>query len=479
MEWSASQQLRDTTRKQLVQPKEKQNIGLIQELKEVSDHLQQEESAVLKEIEEQYPRYAELMNPKPITLPELRSNIIQDHEILLEYVVTDEKTVIFIISKDNFKSITIDLPSSQLRYDIEQVRSSLMNPQDKFDTTIAYKLYTKLFQPAEEYITNKKVIYIVPDGPLYYLPFEILITSNESQDSSLNFLLADPHHYTFVYVPSASILSSIRRDSRWKQPRSNQNPVLAFGDPVYSKDELDLDNTKLTAMSQGAIDITRSLQNRVTGFEDLKFDRLPNTTKEILGIRDVYELPNDSHSQAIHLRLEALETKVKEHDLASSRYIHFATHGILGSEVKGAWQQPSLVLSLYGEEQDVYGTNKNDGFLQMDEIFNLTMNADLVTLSACQTALGKESMGEGLIGLTRAFLYAGTPSIVVSLWNVNDLSTPHFMEQFYRNLKGGMSKGKALREAKLDWFYQDEKGQDQKHRHPYYWANFILIGNWK
>jgi CHAT domain-containing protein len=110
------------------------------------------------------------------------------------------------------------------------------------------------------------------------------------------------------------------------------------------------------------------------------------------------------------------------------------------------------------------------------------MHADLVTLSACQTGLGKEIKGEGLIGLTRAFLYAGTPSIVVSLWNVNDLSTAHFMKQFYQNLKDGMSKGEALREAKLEmmnWFYQDEKGQDQKHNHPYYWANFILIGNWQ
>ena len=116
--------------------------------------------------------------------------------------------------------------------------------------------------------------------------------------------------------------------------------------------------------------------------------------------------------------------------------------------------------------------SKEDGALQMSEVMRLKLNADLVTLSACRTGLGKLLNGEGIIGLTRAFLYAGADSVVVSLWNVNDMATATLMKSFYKNLKQGMSKDEALRRAKLELI----NGQKQAWRHPYYWASFVLVG---
>lgn len=124
-----------------------------------------------------------------------------------------------------------------------------------------------------------------------------------------------------------------------------------------------------------------------------------------------------------------------------------------------------VVLSLNGEGEE-------DGVLQMNEIFNLDLKADMVVLSACQTGLGKVVGGEGMIGLTRAFMYAGTPSVVVSLWNVNDRFTAEFMGSFYRHLKAGTSKVEALRQAKLEMFRSDIPA----YRFPYYWAPFVLVG---
>jgi len=145
-------------------------------------------------------------------------------------------------------------------------------------------------------------------------------------------------------------------------------------------------------------------------------------------------------------------------------YLHFATHGLIDEESPGL---SSLVLT---SEK----SSGEDGFLQAAEIFDLKLNADLVVLSACQTGLGKLIRGEGMVGLTRAFMYAGTPSVVVSLWSVSDISTADLMGEFYKNLiKNKLSKTDALRKAQLSLM------TDEKYAHPFYWAPFILVGDWR
>jgi CHAT domain-containing protein len=187
---------------------------------------------------------------------------------------------------------------------------------------------------------------------------------------------------------------------------------------------------------------------------------------------------------AIYLGPTATEENVKGNEhLSTARRIHFATHGLISEKQP---QYSGLVLSLPFKEdpgpktQDPGPSTKDqeprtkdtveDGLLQVYEIFNLTLNADLVVLSACETGLGKEVKGEGLIGLTRAFLYAGTPSVAVSLWSVADRSTARLMVNFYEGLDRVKDKAEALRQAKLELM------QSPRYAHPYYWAPFILVG---
>lgn len=162
------------------------------------------------------------------------------------------------------------------------------------------------------------------------------------------------------------------------------------------------------------------------------------------------------------LGAQANEDSVKSEKLDQFRYVHFAAHGVVDEENP---RRSGIILSLDGSD-------KEDGILQMTEIMRLKLNADLVTLSACRTGLGKLVNGEGVLGLTRAFLYAGTRSVIASLWNVNVTATAELMTAFYRNLKRGLPKDEALRQAKLELL----NGKQPAWRHPYFWASFVLMG---
>ena len=174
-------------------------------------------------------------------------------------------------------------------------------------------------------------------------------------------------------------------------------------------------------------------------------------------------------------RKDASESKVKGTDLSKYDTLHFAVHGILPEEIR--WiNQPALILAR--EESK----SEQDGYLQMDEIMSLKLNAGLVVLSACNTALGEHLAGEGILGLTRAFMYAGTPSVVVSLWSVNDQSTSVLMERFYFHLTNGKGKAESLRLAKLDLIAWLKSNSDDEigvyPSSPYFWAPFVLVGAW-
>jgi CHAT domain-containing protein len=244
---------------------------------------------------------------------------------------------------------------------------------------------------------------------------------------------------------------------------------VAFGDPVYSSTE----KNKETEVDKRGFYETRGIN----------FERLTYSSQEVENIAKIFNI--DPTSECINLREKANEKRVHDLDLKNYRRIHFATHGILADEI--TWiNQPALVLSLLGTKE------KYDGFLSMDEIYDMDLNADLVVLSACKTGLGEEIRGEGLVGLTHAFIHAGTNSIVVSLWDVNDRSTSMLMERFYRNLRT-MNKSEALRQAKLDLMQGEstaskERGVggiiggdaevSQNYSHPYFWAPFVLIGKY-
>ncbi len=224
--------------------------------------------------------------------------------------------------------------------------------------------------------------------------------------------------------------------------------LLAYGDPVFSVGRAVPGAARMPELVRGAY--------RSAG---VTFPQLPNTRREVESISGTVR----AGKCRIYVGSDATEASVKHEVLSDYRMLHFATHAVMDDK---APSMSGVVLSLVN-------TGAEDGILRISEIFNLDLKADLVVLSACQTGLGKLVKGEGVIGLTRAFLYAGARRVVVSLWEVNDLATADFMGIFYRRMQAGMTPAIALRQAKLAMVRSDSPA----YRHPYFWAPFVVVGS--
>ncbi len=414
------------------------------------------------------PKYAELTSPQVAGVQQVQA-ILDKKTLLLEYALGEEKSFLWAITQGGLQAYELPM-GEMIASQIEQYLPTLRAPlygKDEADRhlELGKGLYRTLPQPATSQLQGKSKLIIVPDGDLHYLPFETLIANVRGDEKSdepsvlqtVPYLVKD---YTVTYTPSASVLVTLEKNRNANRHKEvpPQAPLLAFGDPLYEA---------APAPHTVALNVRGAYEERGGGFQ-----RLTYSAKEVEKIAGVYgiTLPSD----AVNLEENATEKRLRELELTRYRILHFATHAIVGDEVK--WiTQPALVLSLTGVG-DTY-----DGFLQMSEIFNLRLDADLVVLSACDTGRGKLRRGEGIVGLTRAFMYAGTPSVAASLWKVNDQSTSLFMEFFYRNLKEGQSKAEALRQAKTQLMqtraWSDTLGEEQSFAAPYFWAPFILIGS--
>jgi CHAT domain-containing protein len=358
--------------------------------------------------------------------------------VLVEYLIGDEELYVFIIGKTSFFSYPLKISRQDLYTKMNQATASWAT----------YELYQMVFKPLEEKIAEanqgKKIknLIIVPDEILFHQPFEMLVT----KDGETPEYLVD--HYSITYAPSASVLKPAILHVR--QPEQYAQDLLAlapFGEAETTTAQIAMKTTKNLLLS----DTLRS------GLEDVQ--PLPYSAGEVKTISNLYK-------QAIcKIGTDATKGFLKEH-ATGNRYLHLSTHGYLDSEH-----------SMYS------GLLFPDGMLQTYEIFNMDIDAELTVLSACQTGLGELKAGEGLVGLTRAFMYAGSPSVLVSLWRVSDPSTAAFMKRFYRNLNKGMTKAQALQKTKI-WmkeksYHTDEHGNVIRHDRPFYWAPFILVGAWE
>jgi CHAT domain-containing protein len=283
--------------------------------------------------------------------------------------------------------------------------------------------------------------------------------------------------HEIISLPSASTMAVLRRDTAQRQTAPKTLVVLA--DPVFEKDDERVGKMarptvgastappKEAEKSQSqAVAEERSLKHikeknaEETG--EMKISRLPFTRQEAEKILAL--VPEAERKQA--LDFDASRATATAKDLSQYRYVHFATHGYLDSERP---EFSALVLSLVDKD----GAQQS-GFLYAYEVYNLQLNSDVVVLSACETGLGKEIKGEGLVGLTRGFMYAGAPRVVVSLWSVNDKATADLMARFYRKmLKDNLRPAAALRAAQIEML------KESQWREPYYWAAFALQGEWR
>lgn len=395
---------------------------------------------LLTELKLKNPEYASLQSYKePLALSEVQNKVLRDGEVLLEYFLSEKKSAVWVVKKDTFHLLYLETTDSLVSEQITRLRKSF--PFGSEVKGICSNLYETLFKPVEKYVDDAEVVYIVPDGALHKIPFGMFY--DKEQDK---YLL---ERYPFAYIQSASVLDAIRSSPKKKAP---EGKLLAFGDPIFSEEQM-----------EGEIQIAENITREGFANKGFAFNPLPYTRKEVEAIANIMKV--ELEPPYVNLGIEANESTIKSLSLEDYRYIHFATHGYL-VDAQNPIIQPSLVLSLVGEQEE-------DGFLQMGEIFNLNLNADMVVLSGCETGMGKEVKGEGIVGLTRAFMYAGTPSVVVSLWSVQDLATALLMRDFYKNLQEGMNKAEALRQAKMSLI------EEEGYILPFYWAPFILVGEWK
>ncbi|MBI2956179.1 MAG: CHAT domain-containing protein [Acidobacteria bacterium] len=435
--------------------------------------LQDELGAVQSQVRASNPRYAALTQPQPLTLAEVQQQLLGPDILLLEYVLTEEKSYLWAVTQAS--SASYELPK---REEIDRVARrvyELLTAPARGETSAedydkaARELSRLLLGPVESELKNSRRLIIVGEGVLQFLPFSALPAPVGSGDP-----LVVTHE--IVTLPSASTLALLRQESSSRQPPARMLAILA--DPVFdSKDErvrrsTPTDDTTrqpdsasvATAPGEEDVVLRSAQESGLSRTESgLGLPRLLFTRREA---EDILSLVARGEQYAA-LDFRASKPTATSPDLADYRLLHFATHGFLNSvhpELSG------LVLSLVDPEG-----KPQDGFLRLHDVFNLNLRADVVVLSACQTGLGQQIHGEGLVGLTRGFMYAGAPRVLVSLWNVEDEATAALMVRFYRHLLGKkrLSPAAALRAAQLSML------KEKRWRSPFYWAAFVLQGEWR
>jgi CHAT domain-containing protein len=432
--------------------------------------------AVETEIRQNSPRYAALTQPQPLTLEQIQQQVLDDDTLLLEYSLGEERSYLWAVTKTGITSY--ELPK---RADIEAAAQDFykVSGKQKFperrgsgsapranSIEVTTKLSQMLLSPVAGQLGQKRLL-IVSDGALQYVPFAALPAPDTVGSDNQPVPLIVKHE--IVNLPSASTLAVLRQDLKGRKPAAKTIAVLA--DPVFSQDDERVKPSvganggsaeKQTDRSANPNDLNTLTLTRAAREAEVTFNRLPFTRKE--ADRILALVPPTEQMQVFDFAASrAIATSPQ---LSQYRIVHFATHGILNSKNP---ELSGVVLSLVDDK----GTVEN-GFLRLHDIFNLNLPAELVVLSACKTGLGQEVKGEGLVGLTRGFMYAGAPRVLVSLWNVDDEGTSELMSRFYKKmLQEGQKPSAALRAAQIEML------QETKWKSPYYWAAFVLQGEWK
>ena len=387
------------------------------------------------ELPAENPSYRQTRFPEPNTAAQAQAEMAGSGAAMLEYMLGDHESVVWVITADRVKMISLPV-RSRIEAVVRTFRAAAENrDQPAGSESAAHRLFSMLLAPVIGELGGARRLVIVPDGILYYLPFEALL------DRSRHVL----EDFTIAYSPSATAYSLMRRAKR-ESPRTAGMELLAFGDPQFRAEG--------RRSSAGGPAVVRSIY-RSAGFT---FPPLPNSRTEVAGIARLFS----PGQQKTYLGVSATKSSLFAEKLDSYRRLHFATHAMLDERTP---TQCGIALTPDGSKGD-------DGILRMNEIVDMKLNADLVVLSACQSGLGKLVRGEGMIGLTRAFLYAGAGSVVVSLWKVDDLATSRFMQKFYKRMREGADIPAALRQAKLDMLGSGIPA----YRNPYFWAPFVITG---
>lgn len=407
------------------------------------ERLEGERERLEAEVRRASPAYSEVALPAPLPVDEILALLPAD-TALLEYFLGSEGSFLMVATHDGVGAFRLP-PEKEIAEAVAGLRAALQEPgRRRFGELLAgaRRLHQMLIDPAAAALAGRRRWLVAPDGPLYYLPFEALLARPPVSD------LGRPQPYLVLdrvvsYVPSASVLARLAGPA----DAAAAQALLAFGDPDYGAGE--------AARMPGAVGaLVRGVEGGDAGWV---FRRLPETGREVAAIARLFP----AGSARVFLRAAAREEVVKrEASTTRARRWHFAAHALID---EARPQDSGLVLALDEDPAE-------DGLLQVHEIFGLRLPCELVVLSACETAMGPQVRGEGVLGLTRAFLFAGARGLVASLWQVEDRSTADLMVVFYERLQHGRDAAEALRDAKLELLARG------RFSHPFHWAPFILTG---
>ena len=442
--------------------KRKETTSTLNELKSVNAELTQletEYSQLTETINQRYPAYKQITQPTAWDLRRIQTEIIKDDQtILLEYSIGARKSYVWAVTRDTIK--TYELPGEEAITEAARKVSGLLTlpPTSDSDAKLrqaSHELSGMILSPVADEL-NKRVVLVVADGALNYIPFQILPTPSGKEP-----LVA---RYEIVNAPSASILGDLRHE-RAGRPAPTKL-LAAFGDPVFYSTS----TTHNTAEDQLAAAQPGDTRGRST-LRDIELNRdifdpsvimpLFYAARELTNLRDLADGQSLVLSEFAATRERLLNT-----DLSQYAMLHLATHGFLDPKRP---EYSGLLLSTVNTEGKLI-----DGFVGLQDIYQLRAPVRMVVLSACQTALGRDVRGEGLVGITRGFMHAGASSVVASLWSVDDGATAELMKRFYSNLlQQGMSPAEALRAA------QNSIRQEPQWASPYYWGGFTIQGEYQ
>lgn len=388
------------------------------------------------ELEELYPSYYNLKYDQTIINRADAQSLLQRDEVVLSYVLGSEDAYVMIVTKKNVSFVKLG-KSSDIGKRVLDLKEYVLNDSIEAYKQEAHALYERLIKPVKEYITGDELI-IMADQALHYLPFEMLLKEipDHSRFSSYPFLV---HDYVFSYIPSLTLLKEM--DSGLAADPKNLLALAPFSSEIESG-EVELMDHQYSE---------RANPLYLTQYETAT---ISSQFRERASLKEYFS----PHKTKLLLGDDATYSSFSESNLSDFDYIHFATHAFINEE------NPEFSAILLYPEED------NSGATYVGDIFNLELNANLVVLGACQTALGSIYKGEGMIGFTRVFIYAGASNLAVSMWRVSDQPTAYLMIDFYDYIRQGYDYSDALRKAKLNLI------SNPQFANPANWAAFTLIG---
>jgi len=400
-------------------------------------------------------RYADFVYAEPLNAQELQRELVDSDTVLLQYSFGQQRSFVWVVTPTAIRAIeladraTIETAARRALEKLQAYRADSAS-QRALDGDLL-NLSRHVLKPVAEFLGAKRVL-VALDGALQYIPFSVLpLESAEGSEPLVT-------HHEVIAVPSLSVVTAQRQRSR-PTTLGEKKTIAVFADPIMDAGDSRLAANAATAAvaepSGGELLLRSPVSTTSAG-------RLPGTALEAAAIAEL--VPESS--RLVFTGAEASRSRLLDTDLTPYRYLHLATHGFVDSRYP---QLSSLLFSQFDESGQ-----RQEGHLRLRDIYNLELDAELVVLSACDTALGKEIVGEGLNGMTQAFLYAGARSLLISLWKVDDRATKELMTRFYRGLLlDELHPAEALRQAQLSL------AAERRFSQPFFWAGFVLSGDWR